>query len=104
MDYLYGPAQWFVWHPGRAWLVAAVYSVMLAANAAPRRGKLNGPGWALLASALAWLLFGYNEYLAHLHRWDIRIDLLLTWPALVVLSLGSMAFGLRYWLRGRANG
>ena len=58
--------------------------------------------WIALVPALAWGLFGVLELSSRLERSDIRIDLLVTWPALVVTTvLGTVAWSLDYYVTKR---
>ena len=87
-EFLFAGAQPFVWHPGRAWLVAGAFLLAGAVVRAAFRGRKWT--WPLLASAVAWFLFGCNEYVAHARGWDIRVDLLFGWPVLLVWSIASV--------------
>jgi hypothetical protein len=87
MGWLYATAQPFVWHPGRALLVAVGWLLL---------GLVVRPGRrAFLVAAAAWSIFAGLELMAWRQRADIRVDLLVTWPALCVLSLVCAGVGLR---------
>jgi hypothetical protein len=79
LDWLYGLAQPFVWHPGRALLVAVAFA--LVALGFRSRGRRP-----LLVAAAAWALFALLELIAWRERADIRVDLLVTWPALCLIT------------------
>ena len=77
-----------VQHPGLAALPVLVF--LLLYRLAPRR--------PILAAAVAWLLYGFYEFAMKLRflcsgECDIRIDLLLIYPALGVLSLIAVVTG-----------
>jgi hypothetical protein len=106
MSWLYALAQPFVWHAERA---AAVALGLLALAALTRTGAARPPRrWsrALLTAAAAWLLFAALEAEATRERADIRVDLLLTWPALCLVTAGCL--GVWLWsvtqARGASNG
>ena len=97
MDWLYSLAQPFVWHPGRALLVA-VALVLLGLG---RRYRGRRP---LLIAAAAWALFALLEFIAWRERADIRVDLLVTWPALCLITLGCLLVWTRHWGKFREPG
>jgi len=75
----------FIAYPWAALLVAAVFAVLHV-----RRGR----GVLALAGG-AWLLYGLYEYMMHFRIWcegdcNIRVDLLLIYPVLLVLALGAI--------------
>lgn len=92
MDWLYGLAQPFVWHPGRALLVAAAFA--LVALGLRDRGRRP-----LLVAAAAWALFALLELMAWRERADIRVDLLVTWPALCLITAGCLLALARRWIK-----
>jgi len=83
LDWLYSLAQPFVWHPGRALGVA----VALALLALGFRGRGR---WPLLIASAAWAVFALLELMAWRERADIRVDLLVTWPALCLITVGCL--------------
>ena len=83
MDWLYSLAQPFVWHPGRA-LAVAVALALLAL------GFRNRGRWPLFIAAAAWAVFALLELMAWRERADIRVDLLVTWPALCLITVGCL--------------
>ena len=80
MNWLYALAQPFVWHPSRAFLVAVAWAIV--AVVLPRVAR-----WPVLLTAGAWSLFALLELEAWRERANIRVDLLVTWPALCVLTI-----------------
>ncbi len=83
MDWIYGLAQPFVWHPARALLVALALAFL--ALGFPHRGRSP-----LLLAAGAWVVFALLEFIAWRERADIRVDLLVTWPALCLVTAGCV--------------
>ena len=90
MDWFYGLSQPFRWHPERSLLVALAW-VLLAVGLGRRGRQL------LFAVAGAWALFAGIELYFVWHVTDMRVDVVLTWPVLCLLTIGC---GLR-WLRLR---
>jgi hypothetical protein len=83
LDWLYGLAQPFVWHPGRALLVAVAFALVAL-------GLRSGGRRPLLVAAAAWALFALLELIAWRERADIRVDLLVTWPLLCLITAGCV--------------
>ena len=92
MDWLYALAQPFVWHPGRALLVAVAFGLL--ALGLRYRGRRP-----LLVAAAAWTVFALLEFMAWRARADIRVDLLVTWPALCLITLGCVLASARRWVK-----
>jgi hypothetical protein len=90
LQWLYGLAQPFVWHPARALLVAVGFGLL--ALRFRHRGRLP-----LLVAAAAWAVFAWLEFLAWRARANIRVDLLVTWPALCLVTAVSLVA----WMRRR---
>lgn len=87
MDWLYELAQPFVWHPGRALLVAGGWLLL---------GLLIRPGRRpLMLAAAAWAVFAALEFTAWRQRADIRVDLLFTWPGLCFLTAACVGVSLK---------
>ena len=98
MNWLYSFAQPFVGNPARAvfvglgWLVIA----FLLPKAARR---------PLFVASIAWNVFAFLELEAGREHADTRVDLLITWPALCILTLVLLAVSLRRILRrSRSDG
>lgn len=82
---LFLPLTPFIGHPERAWLVAGLFAILLILLARVRPGRL----WRLLPillAAFAWGGFGHLEQVAIAHGWNIRVDLLLITPILLVVT------------------
>jgi hypothetical protein len=87
MDWLYVLAQPFVWHPGRALLVAGGLLLIALLFRSGRR--------PLLLATAAWILFAGQEFAAWRERSDIRVDLLITWPILCFLTAACLGVALK---------
>lgn len=87
---VYGPFTIFVGYPLLALVPAALFFVLYRAS---------GRGVAAAAAAL-WLLYALYEYGMH-RRWlctgecNIRVDLLLLYPVLWILSIVAVIAGVR---------
>jgi hypothetical protein len=88
LDWLYGLAQPFVWHPGRALFVALVLA--LVGYGFRRRG-----GRAPFVAAAAWAVFALLEFSAWRERANIRVDLLVTWPVLCLITVACLLLWVR---------
>src|SRR5574341_961995 len=97
MTWLYGLAQPFVWHPAKAALVAAGF--LFLAFTLPRAARQ-----ALLIAAIGWGVFAALEFEAWRARADIRVDLLITWPALCLVTVGCTVAAAKRLARQVAKG
>jgi hypothetical protein len=97
LDWIYSLAQPFVWHPGRALLVAA--ALVLLGLGLRDRGRRP-----LLIAAAAWAVFALLEFMAWRERADIRVDLLVTWPALCLITVACLVAWARRWVKSRGPG
>jgi hypothetical protein len=89
LDWIYRLAQPFVWHPGRALVVSL--ALALAGFGLRDRG-----GRRLFLAAAAWAGFAGLEFIAWRERADIRVDLLVTWPILCLITVACVgAWGYR---------
>ena len=67
--------------------------------------RMRRATWPLMLTAFAWGLFAYGEHVARRSRSNIRVDLLVTWPGLLVLSLGAAGWAVYVLVRlARAGG
>jgi hypothetical protein len=90
--WLYDLAEPFVWHPGRALLVAVVLGLL-------GHGLRHRGGRSLLIAAAAWAVFALLELIAWRQRADIRVDLLVTWPALCLTTAVCLLAWARRWVK-----
>ncbi len=84
----------FVQHPLRILALGAIYITLWAAIRAARPGRRTN---ALLLPAAFCLAFAGWEWLVLVRtpEADIRVDLLLIWPALLILTVWSLWRALR---------
>jgi hypothetical protein len=94
VDWLYSLAQPFVWHPARA-LVVGLALALLAFGFRHRGGR------PLFVAAAAWAVFACLEFVAWRERADIRVDLLVTWPTLCLLTAGCLMVWVRRLAKAR---
>lgn len=88
------PVEPFLRHPERAYGVAALFAILLATSLARCR-TIKPRHLVMLLAVFAWGLFGWIEVLAEAGRWDIRIDLLVTWPTVLAVSIAAAWAGFR---------
>ncbi len=86
MDILWKVADYFNWHPSRAFMVSLIFWVLLLFSYILRGGRPQVRTLPMLVAAIAWLLFGLLEYEAYRERANIRVDLLLTVPAILLVT------------------
>ena len=103
MDILLKGANYFVWHPWRAFGVSLIFWGLLLCSLILRARRPGVRTLPLLVAALAWMLFGLLEYEAYRERADIRVDLLVTWPGLWVVTVACCGFWLYSLLAGRGK-
>ena len=89
MDTVYALANPFVGHPLRAGLVALVW-FMAAGLTVATLPRATVRVWPLLTGGGAWAVFALLEAEATRERANIRVDLLFTWPALCMISIGCV--------------
>jgi hypothetical protein len=87
MDILWMAANYFNWHPWRAFGVSLIFWGLLLLSFILWSWRPQVRTLPLLLAASAWVLFGLLEYEAHWERANIRVDLLLTWPALLLVTV-----------------
>ena len=84
LDWLYSLAQPFVWHPGRALTVGLALALV-------GFGFRDRGGRRLFPAAVTWAVFALLEFIAWRERADIRVDLLVTWPVLSLVTAACLA-------------
>lgn len=81
----------FFWHPERIALISAVLFVGFASMLAMRRFR----AWPVLIPAALWGLFALWEWFVKVMRYDIRVDLLVIYPVLIVATVWGTLAALR---------
>ena len=97
----YDSANYFVWEPQRSYVVAIFFALLPFVGALVTRDKRTLFHWSAPTAALAWLLFGINEYYCKKNDWNIRIDLLISWPVMVIGTIACLFFWVRMLLKGK---
>jgi hypothetical protein len=93
--FLFLPIEPFIMHPERAWLVAGLFGLLFVVSwAGARRFRLKYHVVMLLA-VLAWSAFGVMEQQATVHGWNIRVDLLVSAPVILILTIAALWSGFR---------
>jgi hypothetical protein len=90
MSRFYDVANFLVWHPERAWSIAAIFFVFFIVSLVGGRYMVReGRGWQswpLLMPAIGWAVFGLLELSCKIAKANIRIDLFITWPTILGLT------------------
>lgn len=98
---LYDAADYFVGDPQKSCVIAVFFALLPLVGAAIARNKKSLLHWAAPLAAVAWFLFGLNEYYAKKHGWNIRVDLLLSWPLMAIGTIACLFFWLKMILKDR---
>jgi hypothetical protein len=91
----FAPIQPIVFHPERAFFLAGLFAILFAVSLVRMRRFNLRRHLILLFAVLAWALFGLHEGLAMSNGWNIRIDLFISWPLMLVVSIVAAWTGLR---------
>ena len=90
LSQFYEAANFFVWHPERAWAIAAIFFVLFVgcfvANRCVKWSERRVSFWPLLVSAVGWTIFGLMELSCKIEKADIRIDLFVSWLAILGIT------------------
>lgn len=84
--WFYQPAQSFVGEPIRAYVVAGLFAILAVLTLVFRRKYQIAQPLVILGPAPGWALLGWLEHVSQAAQWNIRVDLLVTWPTIVLLS------------------
>ncbi|MBA3485371.1 MAG: hypothetical protein H0T51_26550 [Pirellulales bacterium] len=87
----YSPLQLLVSRPDRMAVVAVAFLALTVWLYYVRRRF----AWAAAIGAAAWGAFAVWERYAMSRGWDIRVDLLFIWPAILALTVGCILFSIR---------
>lgn len=83
-----------VLHPERAFMVAAMFAILFVVSLV-RTGTFKPRHLVMLLAVLAWVLFGLNEVQAQAKGWNIRVDLLVSCPVVLAVSIAAAWSGFR---------
>ncbi|HWM91543.1 MAG TPA: hypothetical protein VN493_12325 [Thermoanaerobaculia bacterium] len=89
LDLLFLPLEAFVWHPERIFLMAGVLCLLFLLLHWLRRRA-----WPVLSVAIAWGLWAPWEAYCKAGGFNIRIDLFLIGPVLLIATIGGLIVGL----------
>lgn len=93
-EVLYAPIAPIVLHPERAFMVAALFAILFVVSLL-RTGTFKPRHLVMLFAVLAWVLFGLNEVQAQANGWNIRVDLLVSCPVVLAVSIAAAWTGFR---------
>lgn len=85
MGFLFVLLQPFIGHPGRIAVVAVVLAIVAGLLFFARRRA----AWPITIAATMWALFAPWEWYCTVQRYNIRVDLLLIAPVLLVFTVGG---------------
>lgn len=94
-DFIYQPAKWFFGHPERSFVIAGLFLLLYVVSLYYQRAGRQVTPKHMLTPTVAWAVFGLFELMAMADQSNIRIDLLLTWPLVCILSLVALVRWLR---------
>lgn len=94
-QWIFLPFEPFVLHPERIALAAAVFCGGYAAVRLAGRFR----AWPLLVAACVWASWVPWEWHASAMKWDIRVDLLVLCPLLLIITCWALlsTFWLKSW-------
>ncbi len=91
LEWLFKPLDPFIWHPERIAAVAGILFIGFFVLLASHRFR----SWPILIPAFVWSLFVPWEAYCKAQRYNIRVDLLLLYPILVVVTIWGIAMAFR---------
>ena len=81
------PMGWFVWKPGRVFAVSFVFFLCYLVVCLFKRKLSAVLSWPLLITAITWGLYAILEWSCTIKKCNIRVDLFLIYPVLIVVSI-----------------
>ncbi len=88
--------DFLVWHPERAAVVALLFFAAALIMAVLQWRSRRFRSWPCLAATVVWALYGVWEWYAHTKRWNIRVDLLVLYPMLLMVSVSAALLSYRW--------
>jgi hypothetical protein len=79
--------EWFFWRPERILVVSLAFFLGYLVIHTFRYKWSSVRSWPLLIPAIAWILFAIWERHCTIKESNIRVDLLLIYPVLIVVSI-----------------
>lgn len=85
----------FHFHPERALLVAGLFALFSIAALLRYRGSMLHFHLIMLLPVIGWVLFAWMEQVANANGWNIRVDLFVSVPLLLVATAAGVWAGFR---------
>lgn len=98
----YSLATWFIEHPERAYFVALIAGTLWAWLTLSRGPFRTWTRNLLLLTTMLWVAFGMFEQQFVGAKANIRVDLLFTWPFLLLVSMWTTVLVIRDFLRRKS--
>ena len=83
--------EWFFWSPERIFVVSCGFFLGYFVIRLFSRKLLFIWSWPLLIPAVAWALFAVWELFSTVKQYNIRVDLFLIYPLLIVVSIFGLS-------------
>ena len=91
IKWIFAPIQPLIWHPERIAAVAGVLFILYLVLRSLRRFR----ALPMLISAGVWAVYAPWEWYCKVKGYDIRVDLLLICPALIIVTAWGFVAGLK---------
>jgi hypothetical protein len=88
------PLEWFFWKPERAFAVSCIFFLGYLVIRLLSRKPSSARSWPLLIPAIAWALFAIWEWFCAVKEYNIRVDLFLIYPILIVVSVFGLSMSI----------
>lgn len=95
IKWLFLPIQPFVWHPERIVAVSCAFFVIHFVLRLLHHKFSSVRDWPVLVPAIIWALFAIWEWYCKEQQYNIRVDLLLIYPVLIIVSIGGLLLSFR---------
>jgi len=85
------PTEWFFWKPERIFAVSCIFFLGYFVIRLFGRKLPSARSRPLLIPAIAWALFAVWELFCTVKQYNIRVDLFLIYPILIVVSIFGLS-------------
>ena len=85
------PMEWFFWKPERIFAVSCVFLLGYFIIRLFGRRLSSVRSWPLLVPTIAWVLFAIWESFCRAQQFNIRVDLFLIYPVLIIVSIFGLS-------------
>jgi hypothetical protein len=85
------PIEWFFWKPERAFAVSCAFFFGYLLVRLFNRKSSFARSWPLLIPAITWGFYAIWECYCTVQKYNIRVDLLLIYPILIVVSVFGLS-------------